>query len=206
MKYNCNSMNNNEAQVEEGLHSFLRDGMRITQYIQRLYCYSNKFMGRCPYIKARTQVLSHLFFVCNSTADIEMENSIDLELPSDIESEFQCGQAAGDEDITPNVSLEAKLQANSTGIHKLSLSFASMQNMLTNMVKNQQSSAIPVDNMFDVDDFVGQQGNCYDPNQNFELISNVAASSPSKQEEDFDLSCEDIYETSEAKGAEISKR
>ena len=77
-----------------------------------------------------------------------------------------------------------------------------MQNMLTNMVKNQQSAAIPVDNSFDIDDFVGQQGNCYDPNQGFELTSNVTASSPSKQE-DFDVSCEDIYETSEAKGPEI---
>ncbi len=48
--------------------------------------------------------------------------------------------------------------------------------MQTNMIKNKQSAAIPVDNTFDVDDFVGQQGNCYDPNQSFELSSSVAAS------------------------------
>ncbi len=40
----------------------------------------------------------------------------------------------------------------------------------------------------------------YDPNQSFKLTSSVAASSPSKQEDFHNLSCKDIYETSEAKG------
>ena len=55
------------------------------------------------------------------------------------------------------------------------------------------------------EDFFGQQGACYDPQQGFELDSNVAADfSHDACQGDFDnLPCGDMYQTTEASGPEV---
>ena len=105
----------------------------------------------------------------------------DLQTPSDLL--IQPGQGHG----TSNQSFEAKLQANSEEIKNLSSSFANVQTMIATLLdkqekqqpdtlKTSQDEAREQD--YFLDEVFGQQGACYDPQQSFELDSNVAAVYP----------------------------
>ncbi|XP_038076366.1 uncharacterized protein LOC119744497 [Patiria miniata] len=127
-------------------------------------------------------------------------DSLEIDVHADFDSEFQqSGRVATNE----HDSLEAKLQANSDDIKKLSSSFAGVQNMLLTLLnkdqeKEEAKTEVTCNSIFE------DQG-CFDPCLDFELISNVTANSPKVDNQgDFDiLPCGDLYESTEAKGPEI---
>ena len=117
-------------------------------------------------------------------------DAIDMDIPSDIESEFL---QSGNTIANGKEGLEAKLQANSEDIKKLSSSLTNMQNMLLTLLNKDQAKSTEVRD--DPENDCGLQ-TCYDPSQNFELISNPTANSPTHENQgDFDICLVKTYLT-----------